>query len=85
MNKYYGLTQKPNGGGEDKAPSWMDSLFEKKAETNTEKKDHPFSGIKDPILNPESKGVSKKDKKCKNCGKPLANNQVGFCSSCSGK
>lgn len=83
-DKHYNLTEKPNEGISDNAPSWMDTLFEKK-ETKIEKNGSPFSGIKDPILNPESKGLSRNNKTCKTCGKPLSVNQVGFCSSCINK
>lgn len=59
-DKYYGLTNKPNDGVKDKSPEWMDDLFEKlSSDKPKEKKQHPFEGIDDQILNPNKIGVKK--------------------------
>lgn len=59
-NKNYGLTNQPNAGVKDEAPSWMEQLFKDlSSENKTVKKQHPFEGIDDPILNPQKIGVKK--------------------------
>ena len=60
-DKGYGLTKAPNEGVKDKAPDWMNEVFEKMTKSDERKKQHPFSGIDDPILNPDKIGL-KKDK-----------------------
>lgn len=77
--KYYNLTQKPDGGGIDKMPEWMNSMLEEKP--IEAKKEHAFEGIKDPILNPFNKGVVKVSN-CSVCNMPLAKNEIGTCSNC---
>lgn len=60
MSKHYGLTDKPNKEIQDKSPEWMDDMFKKLSNPRTKKKEHPFSGVDDPILNPERVGLDKK-------------------------
>ena len=82
-NKYYNLTEAPNKGVEDKSPDWMNSFFEKMTDNKEPKKNtEPFSGVKDPILNPSNQGIQDKTQSCSICGKPLAPNEVGVCSNC---
>jgi hypothetical protein len=77
-DKYYGLTNKPTSGAEDKAPDWMNSLFDKK---DYAKKiaGNPLAGASDPILNPNAKPQVKK---CRVCGAPLSAREVGVCANC---
>lgn len=83
INKYYNLTQQANEGVRDKAPEWMDKVFETDFEkVKSDKKSNPFEGIKDPILNPTNAGV-KKTYNCQMCGMPLEANEVGVCSNCN--
>ncbi|MNV67826.1 hypothetical protein D3C71_1606400 [compost metagenome] len=60
MNKNYGLTNKPSAGVSDNAPEWLNDFFKNAAEDKKPvKKQHPFEGIDDPILNPQRIGVKK--------------------------
>lgn len=60
-DKGYGLTKAPNEGVQDKSPDWMDEMFEKLSNpVKKEKKEHPFAGIDDPILNPKRIGLKEK-------------------------
>jgi hypothetical protein len=82
-NRYYNLTDPPNKGVADKTPDWMNSFFDKiSSNEDTKKNTDPFSGIKDPILNPLNQGIEKKSRSCSICGKPLASNEVDICSNC---
>ena len=81
-DKYYNLTKSPNEGVEDTPPSWMDSLFENKIESE-KKSGNPFAGIKDPFLNPRNEGISKKDNSCSKCGCKLSVNEINVCSDCN--
>jgi hypothetical protein len=58
MSKNYGLTTRPNEGVKDKAPDWMEEFFKK--DIKKEKKEHPFAGVDDPILNPQRIGLEDK-------------------------
>lgn len=61
-DKHYGLSNKQNEGVKDKSPEWMDDLFYKLSQNKPKnKKQHPFEGIDDPILNPNKIGVKKKN------------------------
>lgn len=60
-DKSYGLSKNPNEGIQDKSPDWMDDVFKKLANPRVKKKEHPFAGIDDPILNPQRIGLEKKD------------------------
>lgn len=58
MSKGYDLTKAPNDGVKDKAPDWMNDLFTKLEKPQDQrKKQHPFEGIDDPILNPKRIGL----------------------------
>ncbi len=60
-DKQYGLTKKPNEGVKDSSPQWMDDFFKKmNDDTPKTKKQHPFEGIDDPILNPNKIGLKDK-------------------------
>ncbi|AEO93556.1 gp297 [Bacillus phage G] len=61
-DKNYGLSKSPNEGVEDSSPQWMDDVFKKLANPRVKKKEHPFAGIDDPILNPDGIGLKKEDK-----------------------
>ncbi|MDF2534856.1 MAG: hypothetical protein K0R18_1015 [Bacillales bacterium] len=57
----YNLNSAPNEGVKDNAPDWMDDLFTKLSNPRTQKKkEHPFAGIDDPILNPQRIGLEDK-------------------------
>ena len=61
-DKNYGLSKPYSEGVKDKAPDWMNDLFDKLANDKPKnKKKHPFEGIDDPILNPDKIGVNKKE------------------------
>jgi hypothetical protein len=78
-DKYYNLTDKPNVGVKDKAPTWMDSLFEKGA---LDKKEAVSKEEIRYMMNPADRNA-KITKKCEVCGIPLNGNEVGFCSKCN--
>lgn len=62
-NKNYGLTKRPNEGLTDDSPKWMDELFYNLlSDKKKPKKEHPFEGIDDPILNPNKIGLKKEKK-----------------------
>lgn len=82
--KYYGLTDKPNKDVKDKAPDWMNSLFEKQiSKVASNDKAKPFDGVNDKILNPSSKGVKKEEVKCEHCGTTLQDTDVDVCTKCT--
>lgn len=73
MKKNYGLTTKPNEGVKDKAPDWMNSLFEKQTNGNKEEKKQ----IKTTLAS------SKTEIKCETCGVALKPTDVDICEACS--
>lgn len=84
MAKYYGLTNKPNKDVKDKAPDWMNSLFEKQmTKTASDNKAKPFDGVDDKMLNPSSNGVKKDEAKCEHCGATLKQTEVDVCDKCT--
>ncbi len=61
-DKNYGLSKPYSEGVKDKAPDWMNDFFYKMSSDKPKnKKQHPFEGIDDPILNPNKIGVKKKE------------------------
>lgn len=68
MNKYK-LGEGYNKEVKDKSPEWMDEFF-KNPEKKAEQVDLSFLETKKQV------------KKCSKCGKTLADNEVGVCSTC---
>lgn len=71
MDKHYNLTSKPNDGLKDKAPVWMDKLFEEvkkpiKKESYDELFNHKTSELKT----------------CCKCGKTLSADEIDICKNC---
>lgn len=60
-DRNYGLSKTPNEGVQDKSPDWMDDMFKTLANPRVKKKEFPFAGIDDPILNPKRIGLDKED------------------------
>lgn len=69
----YNFTDGHNKGVEDKAPEWMNSLFE----SGIQKKETVI--INDLYSNTNS---NKQLKKCSCCGRILSTNEIGKCSNC---
>lgn len=67
----YNFTDGHNKGVEDKAPDWMNTLFE----SGIQKKETV-------IINDLYSNTNKQVKKCGCCGRILSANEIGKCSTC---
>lgn len=67
----YNFTDGHNKDVKDKAPDWMNSLFE-----------NGFQKKESTIINDLYSNQNKQVKKCSVCGRILSTNEIGKCSKC---
>ncbi len=71
MDRHYNLTSKPNEGLKDKAPDWMDKVF-----------DSIKKPVKKESYNELFSHKSNNAKTCSKCGCTLAADEIDICKNC---